>query len=94
MRLAMIGALALNDSLGFPELKGLLGATDGNLIVHARRLEDAGYISCTKVTDGRTTRTVYRLTPAGRAALRRYLDRMESLAAALRTPRAADGQSG
>jgi hypothetical protein len=94
MRLAMIGALALNDSLGFPELKGLLGATDGNLIVHARRLEDAGYISCTKVTDGRTTRTVYRLTPAGRAALRRYLDRMESLAVALRTPRAADGQSG
>ena len=53
MRLAMIAALALNESLGFPDLKELLGATDGNLIVHARRLEDAGYISCTKITDGR-----------------------------------------
>ena len=52
----MIGALALNESLGFAELKDLLGATDGNLIVHARRLEDAGYISCTKVTEGRTPR--------------------------------------
>lgn len=93
MRLAMIGALALNESLGFPDLKELLGATDGNLIVHARRLEDAGYISCTKITDGRAPRTIYRLTPAGRAALRRYLERMESLAAALRTPRATGGDN-
>ena len=84
MRLAMIGALALNESLGFAELKDLLGATDGNLIVHARRLEDAGYISCTKTTEGRTRRTIYRLTPAGRAALRRYLERMDTLAHALR----------
>jgi DNA-binding MarR family transcriptional regulator len=88
MRLAMIAALALNESLGFPDLKELLGATDGNLIVHARRLEDAGYISCTKITEGRAARTIYRLTPAGRAALRRYLERMESLASALRAPRA------
>lgn len=86
MRLAMIAALALNESLGFPDLKELLGATDGNLIVHARRLEDAGYISCTKITEGRAARTIYRLTPAGRAALRRYLERMESLASALRAP--------
>jgi DNA-binding MarR family transcriptional regulator len=84
MRLAMIGALALNESLGFPDLKELLGATDGNLIVHARRLEDAGYITCTKIVEERTTRTVYRLTPAGRAALRRYLERMDNLALALR----------
>ena len=90
MRLAMIAALALNESLGFPDLKELLGATDGNLIVHARRLEDAGYISCTKITEGRAARTIYRLTPAGRAALRRYLERMESLASALRAPRAVD----
>jgi DNA-binding MarR family transcriptional regulator len=93
MRLAIIAALTLNDALGFPDLKELLGATDGNLIVHARRLEDAGYISCTKITDGRAPRTIYRLTPAGRAALRRYLDRMESLASALRAPRAADGDN-
>ena len=91
MRLAMIAALALNESLGFPDLKELLGATDGNLIVHARRLEDAGYISCTKITEGRAARTIYRLTPAGRAALRRYLERMESLATALRTPRPGGG---
>lgn len=84
MRLAMISALTLNESLGFPDLKALLGATDGNLIVHARRLEDAGYISCTKTTDARTPRTVYRLTPAGRAALRRYLDRMNGLVDTLR----------
>ena len=90
MRLAMIAALALNESLGFPDLKELLGATDGNLIVHARRLEDAGYISCTKITEGRAARTIYRLTPAGRAALRRYLERMESLTTALRAPRAVD----
>ena len=94
MRLAIIGALALNETLGFPDLKELLGATDGNVIVHARRLEDSGYISCTKITDGRGARTIYRLTPAGRAALRRYLERMENLAMALRTPQATDTESG
>jgi hypothetical protein len=85
MRLAMISALTLNESLGFADLKELLGATDGNLIVHARRLEDAGYISCTKAIEGRTPRTIYRITPAGRAALRRYLERMDSLALDIRT---------
>src|SRR5918995_1309641 len=94
MRLAIIGALTLNDALGFADLKELLGATDGNLIVHARRLEDAGYISCTKVTDDRAPRTIYRLTPAGRAALRRDLERMESLTLALRTPPPAGGPTG
>ena len=84
MRLAMISALALNESLGFVELKALLGATDGNLIVHARRLEDAGYISCTKTTEGRTPRTIYRLTPAGHAALRRYFERLDELASRIR----------
>jgi DNA-binding MarR family transcriptional regulator len=96
MRLAMIGALALNEALSFADLKDLLGATDGNLIVHARRLEDAGYITCTKTTDGRTSRTIYRLTPAGRAALRRYLDRMGQLAAALEEtdPRTRNADGG
>jgi DNA-binding MarR family transcriptional regulator len=84
MRLAMIGALALNESLAFADLKELLGATDGNLIVHARRLEDAGYITCTKTIDGRASRTIYRLTPAGRAALRHYLERMGQLSDALK----------
>jgi DNA-binding MarR family transcriptional regulator len=84
MRLAMISALALNDALSFADLKDLLGATDGNLITHARRLEDAGYISCTKITEGRTPRTIYRLTAAGRAALRRYLERMDNLAVSIR----------
>jgi DNA-binding MarR family transcriptional regulator len=84
MRLAMVGALALNESLAFADLKDLLGATDGNLIVHARRLEDAGYITCTKTTDGHASRTVYRLTAAGRAALRRYLERMRQLGDALK----------
>jgi DNA-binding HxlR family transcriptional regulator len=89
MRLAIVSALALNESLAFADLKQLLGATDGNLIVHARRLEDAGYLSCTKTSEARTPRTVYRLTPAGRAALRRYLHRMDDLARALRHAAAA-----
>jgi hypothetical protein len=76
MRLAMVGALALNESLAFADLK--------DLIVHARRLEDAGYITCTKTTDGHASRTVYRLTAAGRAALRRYLERMRQLGDALK----------
>ena len=84
MRLAIVGALALNESLSFADLRQLLGATDGNLIVHARRLEDAGYISCTKTTDGRTPRTDYRLTPAGRVAMRRYFAHMDELATGIR----------
>ena len=84
LRLAIVGALAVNPSLSFTELKHLLGMTDGNLSVHARKLEDAGYITCTRGMDGRIPRTEYRLTPAGRAALNQYLTRMEALIKAMR----------
>jgi DNA-binding transcriptional ArsR family regulator len=79
VRLAIVSALAGNDSLSFNELKGLLGTTDGNLSVHARRLEEAGYIACEKSFAGRVPRTVFRITAAGRRALHRYLDHMEAL---------------
>jgi len=79
MRLAMVSALAVNESLTFNELKGLLETTDGNLSVHARRLEEAGYVDCTKSFEGRVPRTEYRLTKAGREALERYLSHMEAL---------------
>ena len=79
VRLGIVSALAVNDTLSFNELKHLLGTTDGNLSVHARRLEEAGYVDCTKSFDGRTPRTDYRLTLPGRAALRRYLDHMAAL---------------
>lgn len=84
MRLAMVSALAVNDSLTFNELKRLLETTDGNLSVHARKLEEAGYVQCTKSFDGRVPRTEYRLTEAGRSALQRYLDHMEALIRATR----------
>ncbi len=84
LRLGIISALAVNDKLTFVELKGLLRTTDGNLSVHARRLEDAGYVSCTKGFDGRLPRTVYRLTAVGRRALERYLDHMEAIIRATR----------
>jgi len=80
IRLGILAALALNASLTFTDLKRLLGATDGNLTVHARRLEDAGYITVTKTTDRRAVRTKFSLAPAGRVALRRYLAEMKSLA--------------
>jgi DNA-binding HxlR family transcriptional regulator len=79
MRLAIVSALAVNESLSFNELKRLLETTDGNLSVHARKLEDAGYIVCTKSFEGRMPRTEYRLSPVGRRALERYLDHMEAL---------------
>jgi DNA-binding HxlR family transcriptional regulator len=79
MRLAIVSALAVNRSLSFNELKRLLETTDGNLSVHARKLEDAGYIICTKSFEGRMPRTEYRLSPVGRLALERYLDHMEAL---------------
>lgn len=79
VRLGIVSALAVNDSLTFNELKDLLETSDGNLSVHARRLEDAGYVACTKSFDGRVPRTDYRLTEAGRRALERYLDHMEAL---------------
>jgi DNA-binding transcriptional ArsR family regulator len=79
MRLAIVSALAVNRSLSFNELKRLLDTTDGNLSVHARRLEDAGYVICTKSFEGRVPRTEYRLSSVGRLALERYLDHMEAL---------------
>jgi DNA-binding HxlR family transcriptional regulator len=79
MRLGIVSALAVNDSLTFNDLKRLMGTTDGNLSVHARKLEDAAYVSCRKSFEGRVPRTEYRLTPAGRRALERYLDHMEAL---------------
>lgn len=84
VRLGIVSALAVNDALAFPDLKRLLGATDGNLSVHARKLEDAGYVTCTKRFDGRVPRTEYQLTDTGRAALERYLDHMEALIRATR----------
>jgi|SRR5208282_1153578 len=83
-RLAILSALAVNASLTFKELKELLRVTDGNLSVHARKLEDAGYIGCTKSFAGRVPKTEYRLMPAGRRALEKYLDHMEALIRATR----------
>jgi DNA-binding transcriptional ArsR family regulator len=83
-RLAIVSALAVNTSLTFNELKQLLSATDGNLSVHARKLEDAGYITCTKSFAGRLPKTEYRLAAAGRRALEKYLDHMEALIRATR----------
>jgi DNA-binding MarR family transcriptional regulator len=79
LRLGILSALAVNDSLAFKDLKRLLNATDGNLSVHARKLEEAQYIRCDKAFDGRTPRTTYQLTSAGKKALEKYLDHMESL---------------
>ena len=84
MRLGIVSALAVNPSLTFNELKALLRTTDGNLSVHARKLEEAAYINCTKMFDGRLPKTKYRLTAAGRRAFERYLDHMESLIRAAR----------
>jgi DNA-binding MarR family transcriptional regulator len=83
-RLAIVSALATHDTLTFTDLKGITGTTDGNLSVHARRLEDAGYLQCTKSFAGRTPRSDYRLTAAGRRALERYLDHMDALIRATR----------
>ncbi len=79
MRLAIVSALAANESLSFNELKGLLGTTDGNLSVHARKLEDAGYVALSKTFEKRMPRTDYRLTAAGRRAFDRYLGHLEAL---------------
>ncbi|MFZ0640282.1 MAG: transcriptional regulator [Candidatus Acidiferrales bacterium] len=83
-RLGIVSALAVNTTLSFNSLKKLVGATDGNLSVHARKLEDAGYISCTKSFAGRLPKTEYRLSATGRRALERYLDHMEALIHATR----------
>jgi DNA-binding transcriptional ArsR family regulator len=87
MRLGIVSALAASESLSFTELKAALDATDGNLSVHARKLEDAGYVACTKGFDGRTPRTEYRLTAPGRRALDKYLDHMHAIIEAARKGR-------
>jgi DNA-binding transcriptional ArsR family regulator len=79
VRLAIVSALAATDSLGFNELKRLIGTTDGNLSVHARKLEEAGYVLCAKRFEGRVPKTEFSLTAAGRRALERYIDHMEAL---------------
>jgi DNA-binding HxlR family transcriptional regulator len=84
MRLGIVSALAVNDTLTFNDLKRLMHTTDGNLSVHARKLEDAAYIKCTKSFEGRVPKTEYRLAAAGRRALERYLDHMEALIRATR----------
>jgi DNA-binding HxlR family transcriptional regulator len=83
-RLGILSALAVNEALTFNELKKLLGTSDGNLSVHARKLEEAGYIGCSKTFRGRVPRTEYKLTASGRRALEKYLDHMESLIRATR----------
>jgi len=84
LRLGIVSALAVNESLSFGDLKKLLGTSDGNLSVHARKLEEAEYVACTKSFEGRLPRTEYRLTAAGRRALERYLEHMEALIRATR----------
>jgi len=84
LRLGIVSALAVNDSLSFSDLKKLMKTTDGNLSVHARKLEEAEYIACTKSFEGRMPKTEYKLTATGRRALERYLDHMEALIRATR----------
>lgn len=79
IRLGIVSALAVNERLSFNDLKNRLGTTDGNVSVHARKLEDAGYVSCHKSFEGRVPHTEYRLTAAGRRAMERYFAEMESL---------------
>jgi DNA-binding MarR family transcriptional regulator len=87
IRLGIVSALAVNETLSFNDLKKLLRTTDGNLSVHARKLEDAGYIACTKSFEGRIPHTDFRLTATGRRVLEKYLAHMEALIRATREPR-------
>jgi len=87
LRLAILSALAVNESLTFNELKALIRATDGNLSVHARKLEQARYLTCAKSYEGRLPKTEFRITELGRRALLRYLDHMEALISAMRERR-------
>jgi len=84
LRLGIVSALAVNESLSFNDLKQLMNTTDGNLSVHARKLEDAGYVTCTKEFSGRTPRTTYRITSNGRRAFDRYLAHLEALVTAMK----------
>ncbi len=85
MRLGIVSALAAADQMSFSDLKSSLNATDGNLSVHARKLEEAGYVACEKTFAGRTPRTEYKLTGAGRRALEKYLDHMDAIIKAARS---------
>lgn len=85
MRLGIISSLAANEKLSFAELKGILNTTDGNISVHARKLEEAGYVTCEKSFRGRMPLTEYKITRAGREALGRYLDHMEALIKAMKS---------
>lgn len=87
IRLGIVSALAVNETLSFNDLKKLLRTTDGNLSVHARKLEDAGYVACTKSFEGRIPHTDFRLTATGRRVLEKYLAHMEALIRATREPR-------
>ncbi len=84
VRLGILSALAVNDSMTFSALRDLLETTDGNLSVHARKLEDAGYVRCSKSFEGRMPKTEYRISAKGRKALERYLDHMEAIITATR----------
>lgn len=84
VRLGMMSALAVREELTFSEMKALFAVSDGNLSAHARKLEEAGYLSCTKSFEGRRPKTVYRLTSTGRTALNRYLDHVEAVIKATR----------
>jgi DNA-binding HxlR family transcriptional regulator len=84
LRLGIVSALAANDTLTFNDLKKLLDTSDGNLSVHARKLEEASYISCSKTYEGRVPRTEFKITPDGREALKKYLDHMEAIIGAMR----------
>ncbi len=86
LRLGIVSALAVNHSLSFNDLKRVLKTSDGNLSVHAQKLEAAGYLRCSKFFQGRIPRTEYRLTPAGRKALEVYLEQMEQFIAQTREP--------
>lgn len=86
VRLGIVSALAVNDTMSFNELKDLLGTTDGNLSVHARKLEEAEYIDCRKMFEGRVPRTEFSLTRDGRKALEQYLEHMEALIRAVKDP--------
>ncbi len=79
LRLGIVSALAVNETLSFGDLKRILNTTDGNLSVHARKLEDAGYVECNKFFQGRTPRTEYSLTSLGKRSLEKYLEQMESI---------------
>lgn len=86
MRLGIVSALAANESLTFNDLKHLMNTTDGNLSVHARKLEDGGYIACTKTFEGRLPKTAYKITEAGRRALESYVSHMETIIQQMKNP--------